>query len=431
MKRFENYLPALLSLVLAAAGSAYGAAGSLDPTFGKGGQVVTTFVTRSAPFQDAIPAAAALQSDGKIVIAMGFQNSVIASEGFGVVRCLTNGALDKTFGSNGSVQTAFTNFINSPYSLAIQSDGKIVVAGNATSADGTLSEFAVARFTTSGALDTTFGTGGQVTTNFVGVMTGGVSNPANAVLIQPDGKILAGGGASQCAKCVHNTALARYNINGTLDTTFGNGGMVSIAGIGPVTKLALDAAGDIFALNTTAIAEFSPAGVLDSTITPAPITVSSHGFFAPSAFQPDGRYLVAESVSGISRHDIETQVVRFAQTGQVDSTFNNPPFDYSAEGSATNDTSATVALQPNGQIVTGGIHFAGGFDLFGLARLNSNGSLDVTFGTGGVLTTSFQGQTSAQVTSVLIQPDGKIIAVGQTLTSNGIANLALARYLGQ
>jgi Domain of unknown function (DUF5122) beta-propeller len=81
--------------------------------------------------------------------------------------------------------------------------------------------------------------------------------------------------------------------------------------------------------------------------------------------------------------------------------------------------------------VIGGSHFAGGFDLFGLARVNSNGAMDLTFGTGGVLTTSFQGQTSAAVTAVLIQPDGKIVAVGQTLTSSGIANLALARYLGQ
>jgi uncharacterized delta-60 repeat protein len=329
------------------------------------------------------------------------------------------------------VQTAFTNFINQPNSLAIQPDGKIVVAGTASSADGTVSEFAVARFNTNGSLDATFGTGGKVTTNFVGVMQGGVSNPANAVLIQPDGKILVGGGASQCAKCVHRTALARYNTDGSLDATFGNGGMVDVTEIAAATTLALDAAGDIFALAGTAIVEFTPGGTLQSSVTPAAVTVSSHGFFGINAFQSDGRYLVAEFVSGVSRHDIETQVVRFIQTGVTDPSFNSPAFDFIGEGGASDDVAAAVVLQPNGQIVVGGNNFSGGSSLFGLARLNSNGSLDSSFGTGGVLTTSFQGQTSAAVTAVVIQVDGKIIAVGQTLTSSGIANLAMARYLGQ
>jgi uncharacterized delta-60 repeat protein len=362
---------------------------------------------------------------------MGFGNSPIATTAFGAVRYLGNGSLDTTFGTNGSVQTAFTNFINQPNSLAIQPDGKIVVAGTASSADGTVSEFAVARFNTNGTLDTTFGTGGKVTTNFVGVMQGGVSNPANAVLIQPDGKILVGGGASQCGKCIHKTALARYHTDGSLDATFGNGGMVDVTAIGDATTLALDAAGDIFALARNAIVEFTPGGMLQSSVAPAAVTVSSHGFFGINAFQPDGRYLVAEFVSGVGRHDIETQVVRFIQTGATDPSFNSPAFDFTGEGGSSDDGAAAVVLQPNGQIVVGGNHFPGGASVFGLARLNSNGSLDSNFGTGGVLTTSFQGQTSAAATAVVIQADGKIVVVGQTLTSSGIANLAVARYLGQ
>jgi uncharacterized delta-60 repeat protein len=124
-------------------------------------------------------------------------------------------------------------------------------------------------------------------------------------------------------------------------------------------------------------------------------------------------------------------VVRFQQTGAVDPSFSSPAFDFAGEGGAGNDGASASALAANGQIVVGGNHFAGGFDLFGLARLNSNGSLDSTFGAGGVVTASFPTQTSASVSTVLVQPDGKIIAVGQTLTSAGIANLALARFLGQ
>ena len=417
-------------LVLGAS-SARGAAGGLDATFGKGGEVVTSFATTAAPFQSAVPTVAVLQSDGKIVVALGITNTNIATTAFGVVRYLSNGALDKTFGHNGGTRTAFTNFINQPNSVALQSDGKIVVAGTASSADGTVSEFAIARFNTNGSLDTTFGTGGRVTTNFVGVMPGGVSNPANVVLIQPDSKILVAGGASECGKCVHNTALARYNPDGSLDTSFGTAGMVNVAAIGDADALAVDAAGDIFAVTGTQIVEFSPSGVLDSSVTPASIAVSAHGFFGPQAFQADGRYLVPEAVADANRHDIDTQVVRFMQTGLVDPTFNSPVFDFTGEGGNAEDVGACTALASSGQVVVGGYHYAGGSNLFGLARLNPDGSLDSTFGTGGVLTTSFPGQTSAQVTAVLIQADGKIIAVGQTLTSSGIANLALARYLGQ
>lgn len=433
----SHILPGILALgLVTGVPSAFAAAGSLDTTFGRGGKVVTSFVNSVAPFRSAVPADAALQADGKILVAVGFDNSTIAAEAFGLVRYLSNGSLDTTFGRRGSTQIAFTNFVNSPSALAIQSDGKIVVAGTASSADGTVSEFAVARFNSNGSLDTTFGSGGKVTTNFVGVQTGGVSNPAKAVLIQPDGKILVAGGASECGKCVMNTALARYNIDGTLDATFGNGGMVDVTAVGAVASLGEDAAGDIFAAGTPrpfglgGTAEFSPDGRLVSPVTPAPVTVSSHG--GPVTFQTDGNLIEGTSASGVGRHDIEAQVIRFTQTGAVDPAFNNPPFDYTGEGPTSNDSAAATALQPNGQVVVGGGHFAGGVDLFGLARLNSDGSLDSAFGQGGVLTTTFAGQNSAAALAIVIQSDGKIVAVGQTIVSQtGIANLAVARYLGQ
>jgi len=101
-------------------------------------------------------------------VVAGFDNTTIATEAFGVVRYLPNGTLDTSFGNHGRTIAAFTNFLNSPNSAAVQSDGKIVVAGEASSADGTLSEFAVARLNENGGLDGSFGTGGKVTTNFVG-----------------------------------------------------------------------------------------------------------------------------------------------------------------------------------------------------------------------------------------------------------------------
>jgi uncharacterized delta-60 repeat protein len=411
----------VLGLCLCAT-AAYGAAGSLDATFGKGGKVMTNFA------YSVVPSAAALQPDGKIVVATGFDNTPAATESFGVVRYLPSGALDTTFGSRGSTMTSFTNFLNSPNALALQPDGKIVVVGTAQSADGTLSEFAIARFNANGLLDTTFGSGGKVTTNFVGVMLGGVSNPATAVLIQPDGKILVGGSTSRCYRCGTNTALARYNPNGSLDSTFGNNGMVSVQAIGQVRTLAEDAAGNIFALNGSAIAEFSRTGVLQAQVTPSAITVASQK--GSEIFQADGRFLLAQGVRGITRHDTDVQVVRFNPAGSIDPLFNNPKFDFGGVDTVDSDFVQALALQTNSSVVAGGGHSTVGSTVFGMARLNPDGSLDPSFGNQGVLTTSFTG--ADMVVAVLIQTDGKIVAVGQTYNGSiQLESLVLARYLSK
>jgi uncharacterized delta-60 repeat protein len=408
--------------VLGGVTAANAAAGGLDQTFGSGGIVTTAY---NGPF----PAAAALQSDGRIVVIAGFDNDPAATEAFGVLRYQANGTPDGSFGAGGRTSAAFTNFLNSPNDLALQPDGKIVVAGNAQSADGTVSEFAVARFNANGTLDSSFGAGGKVTTNFVGVMAGGVSNPADSVLIQPDGKILVGGLASACARrCPAQSALARYNPNGSLDTTFGSGGKVAVTAIGGITALAEDAAGDIFALNGASTAEFSAAGALQPQVTPAPITVaSSRG--TSSVFQADGRYLAFTAAAGISRHDIDAKVVRYLPTGAADPSFASPAFDFSAENTVATDAVQALAVQPNGQIIAAGLHSANGSTSFTVARLNSSGSLDTTFGTGGTLTTNLPGGGQASV--ALIQPDGKILVIGQGFIPGGGVNLILARYLAQ
>jgi uncharacterized delta-60 repeat protein len=408
---------------LAGVPAAHAAAGSLDPGFGSGGIVTTSY---SGPF----PADAALQPDGKIVVIAGFDNTPSATEAFGVLRYQGNGALDTSFGTGGRASANFTNFLNSPNDVALQSDGKIVVAGNAQSADGTVSEFAVARFNANGTPDGSFGAGAKVTTNFVGVMAGGVSNPAESVLIQADGKILVGGLASQCARrCPAPSALARYNSNGSLDTTFGSGGKVAVTAIGGITALAEDAAGHIFALNGASTAEFSAAGVLQAHVTPSPITIASSRGGASSVFQADGKYLAISSGAGFSRHDIDAKIVRYLPTGAADTGFANPAFDFTADNTVASDAVQALAVQPNGQIIAAGLHSAGGSTAFGVARLNSGGSLDTTFGTGGTLITNLPG--GGQATVVLIQPDGKILVIRQGFIPGGGVTLILARYLAQ
>ena len=396
--------------------SASGTAGALDGTFGHGG-IVSTDVGS--------PSAAALQSNGDIVVAMAG-----SGPGAGLVRYLPNGARDTSFGEGGFAALPDTGISSFEPRLAVQSDDKIVLAGEATSANGTNSSFDVIRLNANGTVDTGFGSGGVATTTFP-VFNASVQG-AQAVLIQPDGKILAGGenitgnpsGTTRAPETFG--ALARFNANGSIDTSFGTGGQVQV-GNSDFTALGLDANGDIFTLPSRF--EFSPTGHQDATVTPAAITSASHG--GTSAFLPSGAFVTAGTVVIIRRTDLDVQVRRFNADGTSASA--STAFDYAGTSGVTRDTGAAVAVQANGQAVTAGGHAESTqttqTSVFGLARVNADGSLDAGFGNGGVLTTTIQGNDAALV--LLIQPDGKILAIGESQNAAGVTDLTLARYLSQ
>jgi uncharacterized delta-60 repeat protein len=380
--------------------------GSLDPTFGNGGKVLTP----GGGATDAI-----LQPNGDIVV----------SGGFGVARYLPTGKLDATFGSGGLASAGFTGG-ESRTGVALQGDGKIIWVGSQGNpsfpAGGTFS-FAVARFNANGSLDTSFGSGGHASVEFFAPPLQGAQEFADAVLVQPDGKILVAGSArqGQIRFSPIQGALARFNANGTLDTSFGAGGKILSSTLPGITALGLDAAGDIFTL--PARAEFSPSGQADAVVTPAAITTSSHG--GSSAFLPSGQFVQANTI-GVAKHDVDVQVQRFNADGSIASA--SPAFDYSGASGLDQaiDTAGAVAVQANGQAVVGGAHFLS-TSLFGLARVNPDGTLDTGFGRGGVLTTTFNGGEGVQ--AVLIQPDGKIIAAGfSDNNTTGQSFIALARY---
>jgi len=250
----------------------------------------------------------------------------------------------------------------------------------------------------------------------------GAQEFAGAVLVQPDGKILVAGSArqGQIRFAPIQGALARFNANGTLDTSFGTGGTI-LSSSGGITALGLDAAGNIFTL--PARAEFSPTGQADTGVTPAAITASSHG--GSSVFLPSGQFVQANTI-GVAKHDVDVQVQRFNADGSIASP--SPAFDYSGAPGLDQaiDSAGAVAVQANGQAVAGGAHFLS-TSLFGLARVNPDGTLDAGFGSGGVLTTTFNGGEG--VGAVVIQPDGKIIAAGfSENNTTGQSFIALARY---
>jgi uncharacterized delta-60 repeat protein len=412
-------------------------AGSLDPGFGSGGIVVTRGRLAIEP------TGGLLQPDGKIIVVGELRNTPEATMSFALVRYHRNGRIDGRFGNGGQAHAQVTNFINNANGAALQADGKILIAGEAQSADGTLSEFAVVRFNADGTLDQGFGTAGQVTTNFVGVQPGGVSNPATSVLLQADGKILVGGSASVCPRHCgpRQTALARYTADGKLDAGFGSGGRVSAVAIGSAESLGEDAAGNIFALNGAQIAAFSPAGVLlpAGAIPSDTITVRTPANFksVPAIFQPDGRYLVAGAVPGSSWQDTDVQLTRHELSGALDGGFVSPPFGFAEEDAIAQDSAQAIALYPNGRIAVGGIHRSTDFTavpLFGVARLDAGGALDASFGSGGTVTTRIPGfANGAFVNAVLIQPNDKLVAIGIGLTRDTArpSGLVLARYLGR
>ena len=409
----------LFSGSILGATSAFGQAGSLDTTFGKGGKVTTSLGKNPStgnPYSVYSVGDAILQPNGDIVVLVSNEVSFV------LLRYLPNGSLDSTFGKGGIATTTFnTDALVLPYSLALQSNGQIIAAG------GGEGVFAVERLNTNGTLDATFGTGGQVLTTF----TTGLEATAHAVLVQPNGKILLAGVDTISGYHGGSTfpALARYNSNGTLDSTFGSGGTVVATGSDVATAIVgLDATGDIFVADYAGVSEFSPSGILDSAVTPSTITAAS-GHGAINAFYSNGEFLASDEVV-VVKHQEDEEVVRYTATGAVDTTFNNSPFVFTGGGAPGYDYGGVTILS-NGQIIVGGYYASGGFstEVFGLARLDSNGSLDTTFGAGGTVTTSFQNDDTIE--AVLIQTNGDIVAVGLTTNrSTAVGSLALARYLG-
>jgi uncharacterized delta-60 repeat protein len=405
-------------------------AGTLDTTFGTGGTVTTSF-------PDGVAGIGAFeQSNGDIVAVaqVNFVNNV--GTGIGLVRYTSAGELDTTFGTNGITVTTFAGIAFDPFGFAVHKNGDILVAGVATTKSGR-NEFGLARYTATGVLDTTFGTNGLVTTK-VGVR----SDAPSALLLQPNGQIVMGGFEVAEGNIPGMMSLVRYNANGTLDTTFGKGGisLASVTFLGPET-LALLSNGDYLGVgqnasgNTGIVAEFSSKGVLLSKVTSAKVVAALSSsqsavpnvmFQSPTVFQPNGHYVVATTSCTFHSECRGTKFAmnRFLETGKTDTTFDSNVSSFDPR--QTTSVAQAVALQANGQIVVGGLINQDAPIVGGLVRLDSNGELDTTFGTVdsfGVCCSVMSDQTFS---GLLIQTDGKIVAIG------GLdGDLAVARYLAK
>lgn len=332
-----------------------------------------------------------------------------------------SGTLDPTFGNQGTLTTDLGG-MDRGTSVKILADGKILLAGGSF-----FTGFSVARYHPDGVLDMSFGMGGKVTTNL------GVSCVRVAMVVLPDGKfILAGRYVTSLFNGEQRNVMIRYHSNGTIDNSFGSNGYVYV-------KFRLDSAEEIHAIALQpdgkiivggysygfdtyydfAMARYNSTGTLDynfgflgKVITA--VSTTADVIYA-LAVQPDGKILAG----GTSKSDFG--LARYLPNGDLDNSFSWDGIVRTNLNNLGEDDIRSIIIMPNGKILAGG---TSRFD-FGLARYHPNGSLDNSFNNGGIQITSFNAYS--RIRSVVIQPDGKIVAAGWVESPEN-DDFALARY---
>jgi uncharacterized delta-60 repeat protein len=406
----------ILACALAAtsATTALAVAGDLDSSFGTSGKVTTDFTVKN-DFASGV----AIRPDGRIVTA-----GRAAGRGgqFALTRYNVNGHLDTTFSGDGRAVANFTRQNDLAYGVAVMSKGRIVAAGRAGGRGG---QFALVRLRGNGHLDRTFGGDGKVVTNFTRK-----NDLAFGVAIQSDGKIVVAGEAGNPAKF----ALARYNANGHLDTTFSGDGKV-ITNLTPATDAArgvaiqsdgkIVVAGQAGAPANFALARYNSDGTLDATFGSGGIVITNVNNTDSNAayglaIQTDGKIVAAGfDVSNGPPIVRKFALVRYNSDGTLDPTFESGNgLDTRLTG---DDVAYGVAIQADGKIVAAGRASS----RFGMARYNSDGSRDTSFSGNGDVTTDFSAGLDV-AHGLAIQANGMIVAAG---SSNNQGTFALARYL--
>lgn len=401
--------------------------GTLDSSFGTNGKVFDPNFKSTAY-------ASIIQRDGKIIVAGTGTNAGLFD--LNLQRYLTNGNIDSSFGSNGYVLTDMGIF-DEVLALAIQPDKKIIAAGhsNRDFVDGYRNyNIVLARYISNGNLDSSFGNNGTIETDF------GFSETAYAIVLQADGKIVVGGSTEAIVlgnRPFPDFLIVRYMPDGTLDESFGQYGKVitdySINRNDIIRSMALQPDGKIIVAGSTqhlptstgelALARYKINGSLDSTFGNAGLVRTDFGVgleeIANICLQPDGKIVGAGYVNKTSNPNMI--LIRYNNDGTID-------LNFGSEGKANivfpdKSKGKSLSLQKNDKIVISGSTLQGNFVM---ARCLSTGVLDSSFGTNGKVITDFGGDDINS--SCLLQEDGKIILSGYS--AQNAVGTALARYNG-
>lgn len=408
--------------------------GLLDPNFGNGGVVISPI---SMTLGDGARAVA-VQADGKIV-AVGYVDSGSGNYDFAVARYNTDGSLDTTFDGDGIVITAISAGRDEARAVAIQTDGQIVVAGvtSVTSNNITSTDFVVARYNSSdGSLDASFNSGGYIVTDF-----GATNDEVFAVALQSTGKIVVVGQTGSLTDV--NFALARYTTSGMLDVTFGiNGNGLQVTSFGDgfdaAYAIAIQANDKIMVAgisdntpglginNDFALARYEVDGVLDNTFdndgrVMTAVGVADEGAFAVG-IQSTGKIVAAGAVLNAAGNN-DFGLVRYNVDGSLDTNFaaGGPvPGTTLTDMAGGNDVALALMIQPDDKIMVGGAAFVTnqGNDL-ALARYHADGSADMTFDADGKTVTNISAaHDTAYGLALRPASGGKVVLVGSTGTGS-------------
>jgi uncharacterized delta-60 repeat protein len=408
--------------------------GVLDPTFGSGGTVTTTVGGYSQAYAVATYPSQETANNGKVVV-VGLAEPATGNTQtnyMAIARYNLDGTLDRTFGASGTV---ITNLVGKALAVQIQPDGKVLAGGYSNG------DFAVVRYNPDGTLDNSFGSKGKAITT----ITTGSTDLGEAMVRQSDGKIVVAGVTNPRNTRFEDLALVRFNANGTLDTSFGNGGIVTVRFANPLqaqieprtVNLALDSTtGKLAAAAMTTggavVVRFNPSGTLDTTFGGGSGFVSISGTTYPSVVvQRDDRIVLAGTITNPQTGE-DVCLDRLNPDGTLDATFGSGGVVVTA--APAGDEARAVTLQPDGRIVVSGGEYTVGPTGAGVwalmvSRYNANGSLDGSFGVNGYATAP-SGNGTAAADGVAIDPDGRIVVAGTFYrVGTGPDSFSLARFL--
>jgi len=406
-----NHAPALGTVAI---GPTCGSSASVDPGNSRSSKL-TVHIQSDVEYGFGT----AIQTDGKVLIAGSSHNG--SNDDFSLIRTNADGSLDTTFNSTGKVTTAIGSGSDIANAVILQSDGKLLVAGQ--SHNGSNNDFALVRHNTDGTLDTTFNTTGKVATGI------GSDDRIYSVALQSDGKIVATGYSDGAF------ATARYNTNGTLDTTFDTDGIVTTAvgGGASARGLAIQSDGKIVVGGTGSsgtrigLVRYNANGSLDTAFGTNGIVSSLLGSVQSGGqsivLQADGKIVVGGYDSDV---DNNFTVARYTTAGALDTTFNSTGFNTISFGSYS-EYVRSIALQSDGKIVAAGYTYIDGASTANIAivRLTTGGVLDTTFSGDGMQTTVIG--TSSSGLGLGLTTEGKPVVVGWTLTGTNY-DFALVRF---
>jgi uncharacterized delta-60 repeat protein len=414
--------------------------GDLDMTFGTGGKVITN-INNNDDYGETI----AVQPDGKIIVAgrSGVYAGILHSA---LARYNSDGSLDQTFGGGGPLITSIDPEGDGISAVVVQPDGKIVAAGTLIHGPYSVGFF-VMRLNADGSYDLTFNGNGRNIFTF-----GDNGGAATDVLLQPDGKIVVVGSSGVSTYSTLNEfALARFNSDGTFDQSFGTGGKVKTHFEGQyvtgskAASVALQTDGKLVVggsykngevTTQFAVARYNSDGSLDTTFgsggtVTTPLGASSYGHGNSVAIQLDGKIVLVGDFH-TARHNNDFALARYNSNGSLDTTFGNGGKLVNDLFGESDDIATSLIIQPDGKLVVAGRTGQYPNFKFALVRYNSYGNFDQSFAGSGKVMTDF-GTTTSESDGAALQPDGKIVLAGYTITGttgeNFNSQFAVARYL--